>query len=517
MSFKRILLFASILVVTVACNKQPIVTDDDSLKVSTYMSVVIDLTKGADELTRSAEDNTVHNPAGHWVGRDKINRVDIYVVDATKGKVYSKSVDLTNTPDENTDAKFATPAWKVDPQTSADIYVVVNNDGAIRTALNNAAVTSKTAFEQAYAAAYTYTMSSYAVFDGTNDIILMSGEPLKGQEIKGGITQAQATITGVPNVAYNQFALTVRRSVSRVAVTKATEIATSATVTSEGINYGTLTDFKWSYGQYENTTFLLWNKTATVNPASTLLHYTTKSPSWGYVTNADYTTAAFANYDYSQVNDITLLKVINVLPGNTNSVANIVAHGNLQFLTETTHQYGLEPVTCYRKGNTAYVMVEAVFVPVNNLWASDAERLAHAGGSTKDLFYNTFNGKFYASKANAIAAGVALTLPTGGDGVIEYKGGKVYYFAWLNPDNPSFKEVLNSPVLRNNIYHLNIKSFSKIGFSGNPFNPTPNHPFPVDPDDIVPSPDEHLNTKDTYMSTEITVINWGVHSYNVDF
>lgn len=515
MSLKRILLLTSIMVMTVACNKEPINNDGDQA-LTTYMSVVVDLSQGTKELTRS-EDNTVHNPAGHWEGRDKINGVDIYVVDATTGKVYSKSVELTNTPDANTDGKYVSPAWKAEPKVSVDIYVVLNNGGEIRTKLNNAAALGKAAFEEAYKKAYTYTMSDYAVMGTSNDVILMSAMPLKGQEIKDGVTQAQATISGAPNATYNQFALSARRSAARVSVTKSVAVGTVANIVSGTITYGTLTNFKWTYGQYERKTHLLWDTSATVTPASSLLHYTTKSPSWSYVTNGDYATQAALNYDYTQVNDVASLKVINELPGSGNVVTNIVTHGNMQFLTETTHQYGAAGVTGYRKGNTPYVMVEAVFVPHADLWATPAEQAAHTAGSTKDVFYNTYNGKFYASDENAKADGVAPTLPPGGDGVIKYAGGKVYYFAWINPDNVSFAEVLNSPVLRNNIYNININSFGKIGFSGNPYNPTPGNPLPVDKDDIVPSPDELLSAKETYMSTEITVINWGVHSYNVDF
>lgn len=85
--------------------------------------------------------------------------------------------------------------------------------------------------------------------------------------------------------------------------------------------------------------------------------------------------------------------------------------------------------------------------------------------------------------------------------------------AWLNPDNPG--DPITSPVLRNNIYHVNIKAFKNIGYTGNPFNP--GNDDPKDPNDKTPDPNETLYPVDTYMAVEIIVINWGVHSYDVEF
>ena len=94
--------------------------------------------------------------------------------------------------------------------------------------------------------------------------------------------------------------------------------------------------------------------------------------------------------------------------------------------------------------------------------------------------------------------------------MIKYAGGICYYVAWLNPD--VITEPVNSPVLRNNIYHVNIKAIKKLGYSGNPFNP--NGDDPKDPDDKTPDPKETLYPVDTYMAVEISVVNWGVRSFD---
>ncbi|CQB90018.1 Uncharacterised protein [Chlamydia trachomatis] len=97
--------------------------------------------------------------------------------------------------------------------------------------------------------------------------------------------------------------------------------------------------------------------------------------------------------------------------------------------------------------------------------------------------------------------------------MIKYAGGICYYVAWLNPNKA--KEPIVSPVLRNNIYHVNITGMKRLGYSGNPFDPT--NKTPKDPDDKTPDPKETLYPVETYMSVEINVVNWGVHSYDHEF
>lgn len=99
-------------------------------------------------------------------------------------------------------------------------------------------------------------------------------------------------------------------------------------------------------------------------------------------------------------------------------------------------------------------------------------------------------------------------------------------YAWLNPD--SLTEPLNSPVVRNNIYHINITGYSRLGYNWNPLypgedpdtdNPSNPDPKPGNPDepDIPIDPIDPLTPEETYMSVEVTVTDWWVHSYNIEF
>lgn len=503
---------------------------------STYMSVAINLNMNPEELLRAGEENNEHNDVGHWKGRDKITGVDIYLVDDASGTVETKALNEITAPVSGASGTvgnngvYATPAWKVQPGAKT-LYVVVNNSDQIKEALKTAAASGKDVFETAYKAAYDYTISKYAKEEGAGtanakDVILMTGEP-KQVTIQPNITQSQATIQSSATTLSennNQFGLEVRRSAARVAVTYDKDKLPSAkgkveSGTTPSTVLGNIEVNGWYYGQFEKQTKVLWDKSADDkkdSPAKAYLTRKTKSPNWDFIVEATTTgTQRTDKYDYSTLNNLI---GINPLASADRNVANIIEHGNMKFLTETTHQYGTEANTGYRKGNTPYVLIETVFTPADDSWASTDEKTAYTEG--KDLYYSTYNGKFYSDKAKAVEVSKPNaddTATPAKDGVITYTGGKMYYTAWLNPDTTDPTTWFNSPVLRNNIYHIHVTGFKKLGFSGDPFNPTPDNDKPVDPDDDVPGVTEKLNTKETWMSTEITVVNWGVHSYDISF
>nr|WP_293427984.1 Mfa1 family fimbria major subunit [Prevotella sp.] len=187
----------------------------------------------------------------------------------------------------------------------------------------------------------------------------------------------------------------------------------------------------------------------------------------------------------------------------------------------TTHTYGSDVTTTgYRKGNTPYVLIRAKFTPA-----------AFADGGTPNAdgtFYLGANGKYYTSSKNAVdptKGGVA------GQTVAKYVDGKVLYYAWVNPDNVTTP--YNSPVLRNNIYHIHITGFKTIGTNWNPLypedpnssNPTNPDPKPANDDPNDPNnpgeptnpidPTDPLTTPETWMSVDVTVLPWNVHSYGI--
>ena len=78
----------------------------------------------------------------------------------------------------------------------------------------------------------------------------------------------------------------------------------------------------------------------------------------------------------------------------------------------------------------------------------------------------------------------------------KYVGRKVMYFVWINPDD--LAKAVNSPVIRNNIYHVQIKGISKIGANWNPLVPVenPSHPKITDPNDPTNPVNDNPNNPD---------------------
>lgn len=479
---------------------------------NTYMSVAISTTQ-SDNRLKAAEDDR-HNPEGEYIGRDKINDLSVYVISLPTGTVEKQefaNADLTVNPDNNTKTQdYRTKAWKVDAG-KKEVYVLANiANTAIKTALD--AATTKSAFETAYAKAYDMTdangvLAAYAQFDNTNDIIAMNGKTEKPMDVVGGVTEDQAK-NGTANCAKVE----VRRLVAQTVVTRS-DVADNLTIkaTRDGaeITLATLSDLKWDVMQFEKTTYLAPMPTEAGKDATRVDYCMT--PSFSFIPSATVAyTGASDKYYYRKMTGVAVTTFTRGAKGT--NVDNIVSKP-MKFVTETTHQYGnklkddggVAPFTGYRKGNTPYVIVSAKITPSTEAWATGEEATYATDG---DLYLGLNDGKFYSDKTKAQEA-------NGNDekNVITYKGATCYYVAWLNPDNPG--DPITSPVLRNNIYHVNIKAFKNIGYTGNPFNP--GNDDPKDPNDKTPDPNETLYPVDTYMAVEIIVINWGVHSYDVEF
>ncbi|WP_353956525.1 fimbria major subunit, partial [uncultured Porphyromonas sp.] len=74
------------------------------------------------------------------------------------------------------------------------------------------------------------------------------------------------------------------------------------------------------------------------------------------------------------------------------------------------------------------------------------------------------------------------------------------YYAWLNPNTKESDTTYASPVLRNNIYHMHITGFTKMGLSAIPFVPRVTEGngykflhWKLDPDEEVPTANAPLN------------------------
>ena len=551
-------------------------------KATTYMSVSFVLPTA--NSTRAAADgqddaDPKFNNVGKWAGKDKIEKVNVYVFNAAGTLEAAPSynaaqLSFAQVSTGSAEAKV-TPnsAFKVTPGQKT-VYVVVNPTTAAETLLNATVnTTTLAAFKAAYessnlvfAKASTRT-ADYTTGDETNageiakvdndkDIILMTG---KAEEptIADNVSAAEA-VSGVKN----RTDLTVQRAVARVLVsTTATSFNVKGINPTDGSTENdavVVSDLTYVVGQGENKFYFLQKDNGGNDGAA----FTT--PAFAQVpSNDDYWTTDFqtsyntvgANYDYSglwkntagataKVKGITVPNRTAFSSSATTELGNVTTDLNAalkgEFVLPTLHKYNTDRAQSnYRKGNTAYILVRGYLTPKYVVDASGAVVNGSTLAANADVYVGA-NGVFYADKAcvqDPAKHGVA------GQTAQLYKGRKVIYFVWINPDTVDGKAV-NSPVIRNNIYHVQIKGIAKIGANWNPLVPTPNVPTtpgqPVDPNDPHnpinnnpnnpdPRPDNPLEPKDppvdpkdpltskeTWMSVNVNILPWAVHSYEVE-
>lgn len=631
-----------------ACSSDDVVNGGNGTQTgggTTYMSVVFSLPNG--RAARSQD----YNYIGEWSGRDEIKGYKAYIFNAGTGlleavQVLSTGDFATATNPSNQVVVTPNKAVRVQPGNKV-VYVVVNPNAKTDALLPEViATTTQTAFDAAYksenlatlgAGVYTSAImgsptptsaDDVAQITGsaasTKDIIVMTGEPAGLSStftVADNVTEAQATL---PSGAQNQAEVTVKRVVARVITT-----STAASYQLDGDDPYTpgVRETNYRIGEVKGLHFVTAQSERTLKfqqAQGTDLSSTTdywNSPAFAQAATTNYTLAGNAEpaaimgkYDYTNLwkkranaNVLGGNEVHVATPSSTNWTAQEIGElfHDTDFILPTTHKY-VAPAPAapyeYRKGNTAYVLVRAAFVPneiqVGNDYSSDpAVAAAMAAGNASQYYtavsaavpnatfnpdgtlqtpvqkvaFSTLTGsepaqlvygqgtkKFYSSvyasqdKVFQGEPGQPIQIfnkveDAGGN----FLGYKMLYFAWVNPDvvGPTY-EWYNSPVYRNNIYHVEISGIAGLGENWNPLVPAtptnpnndPNHPnnpdpfipnpqvnipvvptngTPVTPTPVTPptpptppiKPEDPLTQGKTYMSVKTTVLPWKVHSY----
>ena len=535
----------------VACNDSEVVSQgDNDSKGNTHVSVTLKMSSSAS--TRAAGDNLPkdYNYLKDWAGKDKIEKITVYLVDGSSVSSTIFSVASTGADyDIDSDAAgdiYLKPNLSAAIKTTAGektVYVVVNENTVVRNWLNKTPVHE---FEQAFdnlplvldnsgTNSTVSTSASKLAVMGTDDetIVMTNVKPFKLNVLAN--KSEENTITDGDNRA----SVNVERAVARAMVT-IKDVPTDGYSIPDPNNgassLGKLESITWVLAQGENSLFVRRKE-----DGSNSVKWET--PNFGWVpTNSDFYSQGTTNqkYDYS-----------GLFENNTNgfggtTVPTYTDYANNKdtdpieletrwldgkFVLATTHEYEAAPADAanytggYKKGNTAYVLIRAKFTPADNAWADNGDK------ATDGTFYVGENGKFYTSSQAAYD-------DTNSKVMTKYDAGKVLYYAWLNPDKtPNW---YNSPVLRNNIYHIHITGFKNLGTNWNPLYPEdpdtedPNNPDPkptpepvIDPEDpdnpIDPEepenpikPEDPLTTSETWMSVDVTILPWKVHSYEVE-
>lgn len=544
-----------------------------------YMSVSFTIPAPA---TTRAEADPARYQYGNWNGQDKINSVKVYVFG--DGDKLEKVVTLSNLSlDQRTTGTVkvsSNEAFKVKAG-AKKVYVVVNPTDAVT--LPETADTPLATFADAYdkvnapaavadgaddpyypkAAVNETRADKFASVSGQDDVILMTGDKAE-VKVDNGVTEQEA-ISGVAN----QVHLKVERAVARVVVTSkegaAFEIKGDDPMTETKVEtvLATLTDITYTVAQSERAFNFLKKENGTEGTTQdkeankkyektpAFAQKTTANDNFWSATAISEYQALIEHYDYSGLwKAARSVKSRDAFIGGVDKddkeVEKVTGHITAEtggdhgiFVLPTTHLYGATAdASDYRKSNTAYILVRGVLTP--KVYVNEQGKLTKDAFTKGSDFYVGANGLVYASKdcvQNPDKGGVK------GQTARFYKGGKALYFVWIHPDK--LDGTLNSPVDRNNIYHVQLKGVASWGANWNPLVPypkttpevdpktgkikdgpdqgkfpkNPNNPDdrpndnPFEPVNPPVNPNENITPKETWMAAEVTILPWAVHSY----
>ena len=419
-----------------------------------------------------------------WSGRDKIESVHVFLVNNEK-------VDYTSFDTSSFTIKegILTPNKAVVATAGDDIkaYVVLNatEDLADQLKGENAAN-----FDVKFKEEIKKLASKISKSDKGEDLILMTNAEVPSLTIAPKVSQDKA-ISGVGN----QIQVKVERVVARAIMTQSTAIASKIDVkNSKGdvVSQIEVTELTYAVGLSNNSFFGMKKSDL-------------ETPNYTYIpVNTPWSDEVVNKYDFSGLKQFT----------KVSKIESSVADNIKKALKEEAVSKFVLPVTHgeanYRKGNTTYFEVRAKFKPSAALADTKAE---YTEGS--DLFLGMTDGKFYADETAAINA------VKGGQKVRAYRKGVMKYVLWLNPNVTPGSEVdqtktKTSPTVRNQVYHVHITGFKEIGLPYNPLDPTkPTEPGTEDPGNPI-DPTDPLELDKTYLSVKISVLDWGLNSYDMD-
>lgn len=469
----------------------------DPKKMTTHMYLTLRLPSQPG--LKAADDNN-YNSVGVYARPTVISTVDIYLLSPDG----STLLDSRRLDGANGDFTFQSsggyshiyPAkpFKTTPG-SKTMVIIINSPEPL--------LTTPPAADYRYTLSSSLPLSSLArvategqsmVIDGVTvygDVIVISGKS-GAFTIEDGVSELDVTTTNK-----NRVAVDVIRLPSRVIVTS----TASPTVTNAaGTVLGSISQVTYSVAQGAKSVYLF---------PQTNADNTTKTWGYGYFPGpgTNYYRTATTYYDYSDLQNLT-----DAVPAKPVGSTGAYMYLSGKFLLENTHLSGADLSSSrYRKGNTAYVLIRAKFTPA-------ADRIAdgHALAADGTFYVGGVDGKIYSSIAEAqnYETGVGVQ----DQPVATYTAGKVLYYIWLNPDD--ILKPVNSPAIRNNVYHVNINSFKSFGENWNPLvpiGPVNPDPKPVGPEPETPiDPTDPLSTTDTYMSVDIVGLPWTVHTYDID-
>ena len=438
-----------------------------------------------------------YNEKGEWQGRDKIEKIKVYVATTSNGATTISSDQFTEANFGGINNGILAPNLAVEAKSGdkVKIYVVINDKNNKVTSILDAKAATPATFDAEFkkAVATVAAIADVAKYDAEKDIVLMTNETAPvDMTIEPNISKEDA-IGGKANRVEVKVSRVASRAIATVddQVKKTIEVKRSFTDAK-----GVTTEQKTATVTVKDIMYQVTGSALQFNVLADRKDWKVAAPVYGFTpASKDWTALATEADGKMLFSDAEGYKA--ALTATDNSVDNVKkALGDekfSKFVLPVTHAEGK-----YMKGNTTMFEIKATFT-VDQIDGAAADE------TVKTVYLGLSDGKFYSTKEKAEAMDAALT---GTDyekkqSAKEYKNGEMYYYIWLNPDveySNLDKTISESPTVRNQVYHAHITGFGEMGVA--------------DKDEI--KPDEPLETKKTHLSVQLQVLPWTIHSYTVN-
>jgi len=337
----------------------------------------------------------------------------------------------------------------------------------------------------------------------TTGAIAMSSTEVKTQKINEGVSQAQAN-SGT-SIADNLVEFDVKRVVAKAAV----RAGADSVIVTDGKGGKKL-------GSFSNLSFAPTN----LSKETYLFEKADKDP---VMLDASATEVGANAANYARLGDTDLVDLVKPTATGYHPYKAVAMNLTTDLLADIEGNYFFENIEdALFWGNITYMKVYGTFTPeLTQIWDLNplhAERLENPTAfATGTSFYKgAVDGKLYTTLEAA-----QFAVP--GQQAYKYENGRMGYrvLVYQDPADADFdmnsNPVTNADVLRNYFYILDITAIEGLGFNydGNDPNdpnlpkPTDNPDEPVDPEDGVDE-DTPINSTDTYMRVEATVLPWTV-------
>lgn len=438
-----------------------------------------------------------YNQKGEWQGRDKIEKIKVYVATTSNGATTISSNEFTEAAFNGINNGILAPNLAVEAKSGdkVKIYVVINDVNSKVTSILDQKANTPATFDEAFkqAVASVAAIADVAKYDAEKDIVLMTNEKapedttiapnISKEDAIGG--KANRVEVRVSRVASRAIATVDDEAVKTIEIKRsftdaqgATTESTTATVTVKDIMYQ-VTGSALQFNVLEDRTN--WKV------ANDVYSFIPTSKNWTALATEATGKMLFSDAEGYKAaitaTDNTVDKVKKALGDEKFS----------KFVLPVTHAEGK-----YMKGNTTMFEIKATFT------VDQIDGAAPTGTDAQTVYLGLSDGKFYSTKEKAEAMDVnATSTSEKKQSAKEYKNGEMYYYIWLNPNvdyNDLTKTISESPTVRNQVYHAHITGFGEMGVA--------------DKDEI--KPDEPLETKKTHLSVQLQVLPWTIHSYKVD-